>query len=310
MSEHRAYGKYFDNCVSCGSRDIKLWKQKGSQYSTNIVSAEFSIFRCNCCGTGFLNPPPDPVLLSKIYKTSGHGLNRQVSFKEIMANERKFPNSTIDSMRMAKCARMLDKSKNFRALDIGSGYGFYTKALTEQGYSTISINPGKYENKVFEEMTGYRPIPIFFQDYQEKSASFGVILMSQVLEHIVEPKQAIQKTSILLAKSGIFACAVPNFHSFRRRILGIRDNACLWVPEHVNYFTVEGLKRMFEANRLKIVHQNQVTRLRYDIFSRRSPVKSICFILEFFTKYAQIPLNILVNMLGMGVYINVYARKY
>ena len=79
-----------------------------------------------------------------------------------------------------------------------------------------------------------------FENY-ESSEQFGVVMMSQVLEHLLEPDKAIKKVACLLAPGGVLACAVPNYDSFLVKLLGTKDNACLWAPEHVNYFSEEGL---------------------------------------------------------------------
>ena len=144
----------------------------------------FQIWRCCHCGTGFLNPAPRPDLLNEVYKYSGHALLKPITLNAVLSSEKAFPNSTIDSDRVARNISTLDASGNPKAFDIGSGYGFYTAALRTMGYKTISINPGNYENVMFEAMNGDPPLPVMFETFEAKD-KFGVILMSQVLEHII-----------------------------------------------------------------------------------------------------------------------------
>ena len=46
--------------------------------------------------------------------------------------------------------------------------------------------------------------------------------------------RAIKKAEIekVLKPGGILAVAVPNFQSLFVKLLGTRDQGCLWVPEH------------------------------------------------------------------------------
>lgn len=227
---------------------------------------------------------------------------------QFLPSEKAYPNSTIDSDRIARNSRALDASGNANAFDIGSGYGFYTRALRSMGYKTVSINPGAYENSVFEAMNGDPPITVMFETF-EANYNFGVILMSQVLEHIVDPSKSVYKVSSLLSPGGIFACAVPNFSAVTVKILRKRDNACLWLPEHVNYFTLKGISLLLESHGLQIVKSEQITRVRYDALSRRLPWGFGKNFLNGLVRYGQIPLRNIVNKLRIGIYINIYARK-
>ena len=220
------------------------------------------------CGTGFLNQPPAADWLKSIYQYSGQALTQTISLQEILHREAEFPNVKLDAERIGLQAHRLNRSANHQALDIGSGFGFYTRALRNLDYRTVSINPGKFENRVFEELNGDQPLPVMFENYRT-SDNFGVVVMSQVLEHLLQPERAIGKVSALLAEGGVLACAVPNYRSFLVKLLGTRENACLWVPEHVNYFTEKGLKALFERHGFEIVRSEQITRIPYDALSRR-----------------------------------------
>ncbi|MDD2740092.1 MAG: methyltransferase type 11, partial [Methylomonas lenta] len=53
-----SYGEILHSCVSCGGDNIRYWRQKSYQYTQNDTQKIFHIYRCDCCGTGFLNQPP------------------------------------------------------------------------------------------------------------------------------------------------------------------------------------------------------------------------------------------------------------
>lgn len=303
------YGEVLHACVACGAEKIGFWRQKDYLYTDSTSSKAFRIYRCACCGTGFLNQPPHRQWLQAIYQYSGQALTQAITLDEVLDRETAFPNCTVDAKRMALHADQLNKSGNHRALDIGSGFGFYTRALRLLGYSTVSINPGQYENRVFQDLNGDQPLPIMFEQYQAEQA-FGVVVMSQVLEHLLEPDQAIAKVVSLLESGGVLACAVPNYASFLVKLLGTKENACLWVPEHVNYFTEQGLKSLLERNGLKVVKAEQVTRIQYNALSRRLGLTGgLAKLANTLVKYAQIPFAALMDALGLGIYLNVYAVK-
>lgn len=304
-----SYGEILDECVACGGKEIKFWRLKRFQYTASHSEETFNIYRCSSCCSGFLNQPPQMHWLQAIYQYSGQALTQPTSLEQVLAREAEFPNCTVDAERISGQADKLNRSGNKTALDIGSGFGFYTQALRKLGYGTVSINPGEYENKVFKELNGDDPMPIIFESF-EHSGAFGVVMLSQVLEHLLEPDRAIQKVSGLLAAGGILACAVPNFASFSVKLLGTRDNACLWVPEHVNYFTEEGLKALLERNGFRVIKMEQVTRIPFDALSKRLRWQGkSAFFLNRLVRFLQIPFAGFMNYFGMGTYINLYAVK-
>ncbi len=303
------YGDILRECVACRAEKIRYWRQKNFHYTQSASHKEFHIYRCESCGTGFLNRPPAMQWLQSIYQYSGQALTQAITLKEVLAREAEFPNCKVDAERMSQQAHLFNNSGNDRALDIGSGFGFYTQALRKSGYRTVSINPGKYENEVFRNMNGDEPLGVMFEDYQS-SEPFGVVMMSQVLEHLLEPDHAISKVSGLLASGGVLACAVPNYNSFLVKLLGTKDNACLWVPEHVNFFSEHGLKALVERNGFRVAKVEQITRIPFNAVSKRLRLKGRpAAVVDGLVKYLQTPFAGLMHFFGLGIYINLYAVK-
>lgn len=303
------YGDILQECVACGDKQIHYWRKKSFHYTDSANRKEFHIYRCANCGTGFLNKPPHKQWLQAIYRYSGQALTHAITLAEVLAKEAEFPNCTVDAIRMAGQANQSNRSGNKQALDIGSGFGFFTQALRNLGYRTVSINPGHYENNVFRDLNGDEPLPILFEDYQALEP-FGVVMMSQVLEHLLEPELAIAKVYGLLATGGVLACAVPNYCSIWVKLLGTKDNACLWVPEHVNYFTKKGLTALLERNGFKVVKVGQITRIPANALSKRLGLQGkLAAVADVLVKRWQSPLAGLLNALGLGIYINLYAVK-
>jgi SAM-dependent methyltransferase len=295
----------FGSCVACGSSRIKHWATKRFEYSTKAQNTDYLIFKCGDCGTGFLDPPPAPESLAEIYSKSGHGLSEPIALADVLASEARFPNSTLDAARMAAGADGWMKSKNRRALDVGSGYGFMSQALARQGFEPTAVNPGKYENAVFAELNGFDPVPVMLDAYDDPKP-FGAVLLSQVLEHIVDPASALTKVGGLVEPAGVLVCAVPNFKSLNVRLLRTKDNSCLWVPEHVNYFTADGLRKLFARTGFRVVATEFETRLRPDALAARLP-KLPAAPLRAVVVQGQKPVRLLLNSAGLGKYITVYA---
>jgi hypothetical protein len=91
------------------------------------------------------------------------------------------------------------------------------------------------------------------------SGSFAAIMMSQVLEHALDPMRWLIKAKSLLSKDAVLAVAVPNFGGVYR-LLGARD-PYITPPEHLNYFTARSLRLAFEQSGLRLRKTNFVSQI-------------------------------------------------
>lgn len=301
------FDKKVVRCVNCASQKIIPWKKKEKD---NIT---FDISKCMDCGTGFINPRPAIEWLSSIYEKSGHGLKEPISYEKVLSNEKEYPNSTVDAKRLVgNAVELLPQNNARKALDIGSGYGFYSAAALQHGFEVTAVNPGKWENDVFERMNGFRPVESLFEksNLYGQSELFDLVIMSQVLEHVYDPSQFLCHIKKLLKMQGIIALAIPNFESIRVKLRGVRDNSCIWVPEHLNYFTINGLLNLLEQADLTIVKHHTVSRIPYFTISNYLNLKGFLrSVSNTIVKYVQkLPLYIC-DISGIGFYLNLWARK-
>jgi hypothetical protein len=69
---------------------------------------------------------------------------------------------------------------------------------------------------------------------------YGAIMMSQVLEHAMEPMSWLDRAADLLAPGGVLAVLLPNFSGVYR-LLGASDPMII-PPIHLNHFTSRSLR--------------------------------------------------------------------
>jgi 2-polyprenyl-3-methyl-5-hydroxy-6-metoxy-1,4-benzoquinol methylase len=292
------------NCIACGSNKIVFW---GSKERNEIM---FRIDRCKNCGTGFMNPRPSfEYLISEIYSTSGHGLEAPIALNAVLEAEREYPNATRDAKTLIGVAlNYLPPAYGSRkALDIGSGYGFFSKEALKAGFAVTAINPGRWENIIFRQLTGLEPVERAFEEV-ELNESFDLILLNHVLEHMYDPQTVLSKVRRLLAKEGVVAIAVPNFNWILVRLLRLRENGVLWVPEHLNYFTETGLRALLTSTGFKILKVRHVARIPYYAISNRLHLSGkLRLAINSMTRILQwVPMRIL-EQLKSGITIQVWA---
>jgi SAM-dependent methyltransferase len=291
-------------CPACDSAEIAPWlvKVKGAM--------SFNLWRCNACHTGFMNPQPQKSYLDAIYHKSGHGLAEPTSVEEVLRSEKEYPNASVDAARLAGEAKnLLPPRDGLQAIDIGSGFGFFSRAALNAGFAVTAVNPGKWENEIFEQINGFSPLPYFFEEFDFNGKKFDLVILSQVLEHIADPVSFLQKALQLLNPGGIIAIAVPNVDSILVKILQTKENGCLWVPEHLTYFSGPGLQSLLTRAGFTVKRHGYVSRIPYSALSRRlnldgTPRRIINGVVKVFQK----PPLMLVNWLGLGFVHHIWGQ--
>ena len=294
MTNIRIFSPPINKCIACGSPEIL---PMGKREKDGI---KYNIWKCKACGCGFLNPRPTREWLEMIYSKSGHGLTAPISFDDVLAAEREYPNATVDAARLVGRAKeLLPEEKGLTALDIGSGYGFFTAAALRAGFQVTAVNPSGWENNVFQQMNGFRPIESFFEDV-DFTQQFDLVILSQVLEHIDEPLGMLSRVRSILSPHGIVAIAVPNFDSYWVKIFK-RDGGVIWVPEHLNCFSKKSLTMLLSRAGFDVVRYQAISRFPYFYLSDRFHLSGLPRIIcNVFVKIAQDIPHRIVNSIGLG----------
>ena len=141
-----------------------------------------------------------------------------------------------------------NKSKG-NLLDIGAGTGDFLNEANKQGWTTLGYEPNN-SAKILAENKGV----VFTDDiFVLPNASFDVITMWHVLEHVPNLEEYIANLKRLLKPSGTIIIAVPNYKSFDAKYYG-RFWAAYDVPRHLWHFSKSSIKRLFSDHDLKLFH--------------------------------------------------------
>jgi SAM-dependent methyltransferase len=280
------------NCPLCGGAIVPLFTKSGP-------AGEFQIDRCRGCGFAFVNPTPSLDYIVEFYSTAGHGEGRtHRSAADALAAEAKSPNSTIDAARIA--AKLAGMTPARRVLDIGCGYGFFSRALQGQGFACQALEIAEQERSVARELLGFEPRACTFEDFQ--GGPFDAAVMSQVLEHAREPLAWLDKAYSLLAPGGVLAVALPNFNALITDVLGPRD-PYVTPPAHLNYFSPANLAAAARRVGFESAEVGSLSRIPAEVFNRRLGPLGAAGRTIF--NFASGPLDVL----GKGVMIQAYFRR-
>jgi len=101
------------------------------------------------------------------------------------------------------------KNKN-KLLEIGAGGGQSLEWFEEKNFDVTGIEPDQNNVKLINKRLKKGKCLVGFVEDIEIEEKFDIIWMSHVLEHLVNPKQFLEKTKNMLKENGIFFIEVPN----------------------------------------------------------------------------------------------------
>ncbi len=295
-------GLHLKICPACQSPAVRDWFIKSNS------DGKYKLCYCKQCGTAFVNPRPAIKQIEAFYNANSYRAKAtqtaQERLEKIMEEERAYPNSTLDAVRLVENCKRLSKGTRF--LDAGAGYGFFSRQALENGFDVYALEPASTCREVFNLMNGFEPDrSMLNQEFALRHRSdFDVVLMSQVLEHVLDLDECLVALRILLKDGGIAAIAVPHFRSLVSLIQGKRD-MFINPPEHLNYFTTRGLENLFHRHGFRTIHIETISRFNPERLGKKIPARLL-------RKTALFLLSTVLNtadMLDKGMYLTLYFQK-
>lgn len=292
-----------DRCPACLSA-VAPWRTK------TLDGVAYRIDRCATCGYAFVNPRPDLEAILAYYRSAAasglHG-NAGGSLAAALAQERAYPNAVIDARRMiATIAVLAPAGAPRRLLDVGSGYGFFSREALDAGFDVAAIELGDDERRIYRELTGQDAAATSFESYTCPPASQSAILMSQILEHAIDVEAWVAKVHDCLVPGGILAVALPNFAGLSRLLLQDRDPS-ICPPVHLNYFSAHSLGRLLARSGFTVETTQWVSRVPDTALTRRI-IGPAAALLPLARTALRAGLGA-VDAARLGMIVNVYARK-
>ncbi|MES2593548.1 MAG: class I SAM-dependent methyltransferase [Bacteroidota bacterium] len=235
--------KFLSTCPICETAQMQTFLA----CRDNTVSHEtFTIVECDSCGFKFTNPRPEESRLGEYYKSEEYVSHSNTN--------KGFINSAYQLVRKYTLQKkLLLISKFYRSgkiLDIGCGTGEFLKTFKDAKWNTLGIEPSPEVRKLARENYGL--------DVREEAdiknlepASFDVITMWHVLEHVPDLNDRIEDLKRLIKPKGLIVVAVPNCSSLDAKIY--KENwAAYDVPRHLYHFTPKDIETVFNKHELTV----------------------------------------------------------
>src|SRR5438874_1947978 len=229
------------------------------------------LFRCEVCGHGFVSNRPTAELLAEIYgKDDQSHLAWNPEDITAHAHEQRPDCSAL----VAQVVRLA--GQRGPSLDVGAGDGAFSYHLARQGFVPTLIDLDPRARQAARALNFANFELTTFEDFSDRALAasparrFDVIVMSQVLEHALDPMDWLKRAAQILTPEGVLAVAVPNFGGLYR-LLGARDPFII-PPIHLNFFTPASIRLAFSKAGLNVCGVRSISRIG---LSRRGGIKGL-----------------------------------
>ncbi len=224
--------KRLNNCPLCFAEAIKPYLQVEDHFLSKEV---FVIHRCEACGFRFTNPRPQSEQLAAYYKSDAY-IAHSNTHKGMVAKIYQWVRKrTIRK----KVARLRGEELHGDLLDIGCATGEFLHAFQQHGWTVAGIEPDQDAASYARTHYGLSVYPEAQLDHLP-DASFDLITMWHVLEHVEAFRQRMETVIRLLKPGGRVVIAVPNPDSYDARHYGSFWAA--WdVPRHLSHFSQDDM---------------------------------------------------------------------
>lgn len=155
------------------------------------------------------------------------------------------PRPEMMAMIPTSCARLLD---------VGCGGGAFGQAVKARLKSEVwGVEPEPKSAKLAESRIDRVFEGLFTEDLDLPKDYFDCIVFNDVLEHILDPGQALVFAKTLLRKGGVVVSSIPNIGHFptvfRLAIHGEFEYAERGILDktHLRFFTRKSIRKMYET---------------------------------------------------------------
>jgi 2-polyprenyl-3-methyl-5-hydroxy-6-metoxy-1,4-benzoquinol methylase len=269
-------------------------------YTKSSPPKNYNIYKCDFCRSAFVWPRPEAADIKALYASIDY---RQSA--DLQNNERHYhPDVHDEAGNLLRRCKELSHGKRF--LDVGAGFGDFSKAAIKYGFSVKACEPNAFSREVFYNKNYFKPDPEMFDDaYATKlTSSFDVALATQVLEHIIDPDDFVNNIHRALCTEGLAAVSLPHYGSALSTIQGQND-MFITPPEHLNFFSVKGLTYLFKRHGFtleRIETSSKVNRTRLEKAVRLPILSTMAWVWLYQVLSCFDPFK-------MGMFINAYFRK-
>lgn len=289
----------------------------GSNHSTVKYTLEkWRFIQCKSCKLMVIDPLPSIGDIKSVYNEHyfsnpkmirqdvqgiygysdyvGERINKQYAYKNICQKIQLY---------------LKENPKPLRLLDFGCGLGHFLDSAYDFGYLVHGVEFNEYAINYIRNRYTYKIIP--YEDFIKIDEQFDVITLFDVIEHLRDPFETLNRLYSLINKEGLLIISTMDSNSYMSRLLGLKLEDFKRIREHIYFFSKKNLtdlltKSGFEI--LEVASQGHTFELKHLCSRIKNSIPFAGNILAFI-------LNIFPALGNLNIYLNphtkmiIYARK-
>lgn len=196
------------------------------------------IVRCAECGHMQLERIPAEEVLEESYESAA-----STDYVDEEAGQRATAAAILDQIERHR--------RPGRLLDLGCWVGFFPAEAERRGWRATGVEPSRFASTYAREELGLEVIPAGLFEADLPAATFDVVFLGDVIEHLPDPAEAVRRIRSLLTPQGLLVMALPDAGSRLARTMGRR----WWsvIPTHVHYFTRRSMQRLLSETGFEVL---------------------------------------------------------
>jgi SAM-dependent methyltransferase len=242
------------SCLLCGGL---LSDSEEGLFDTRFgIEGRHKVRRCSDCGFEQLFPVPEPATLKLLYESHyNFGSETNTLYTKLREH---FLFSALYRFWL-----YIDGDISFhlrrgagRLLDVGCNEGRGLRIYSRNGYQVEGLELNATAAAVARD-AGFSVCTDLLEEFDPPS-SYDVVVLSNVLEHSLDPRRMLCDVRRVLATDGKVWISCPNSQSWLRRRFG-RSWINWHVPFHISHFNRGTLRRLLEDVGYTNVEVRQIT---------------------------------------------------
>ncbi len=220
----------------------------------------FRIVRCQDCGLMGTNPQPSDAELTRLHGT------------EVLTVERSdVGQEHVSELHQATADGFLDLLARYgvqpgaRLLEVGCGHGDFLLRAVARGYRAtgVEFSASACDTARTGVGDGATIIEAHTDDLSAAGGNYDVCVLSDVIEHVRDPRALLARAHRLLRPGGVLLLAAPSLDSLPARLL--RNRWAQFRPEHLWYFKSATLETLlFHAGFGGVIQRPGIQTLSFD----------------------------------------------
>ncbi len=249
-------------CPICGE-EMKPWLFVPGDYQQPYMKETYQLYWCEKSKLGCQYPIPSSEKIRSFYEHEDYYTHRPASKGLPVSLSKSFWEQLLTNIawrfdlgqNMSKDWFVQNFGSTPRSIcEIGCGNGKLLQQLQNLGNNVCGVEP---DPKARSIAVNDRNLPVFdgtaeYLPYEIQSRSYEIVILSHVLEHVVDPLLCLQKVKDLLVPQGKLVIETPNNSALSLTKSGITW-FCLRVPRHLYFFTKDSLHSFCDKADLKVI---------------------------------------------------------